>query len=73
MIDGHYKIIAFGDDDQFKLFDLERDPREQHDISGKEKELFLRMKKLYEQLSSELEDICPEIRKLRGKKKDKPC
>ncbi|MFP6685475.1 MAG: choline-sulfatase, partial [Polyangiaceae bacterium] len=74
MIWKKYKIIAYGDDDSFKLFDLEADPKETRDLATKDKKLFKEMRKRYEDTSKTIKDRCPKMRnKLRGKKRGRPC
>lgn len=46
-----YKLLAFGDDYKFMLFDLDHDPNEEHDLASKEPERLAEMKKLYQELS----------------------
>ena len=74
LIVGKHKIIAYGDDRYFKLFDLEADPREQNDLASSDKKLFEQMRRRYEEESKKIEDVCPTVRdKLKGKSKNKPC
>lgn len=70
---GKYKLIAHGDDEYFKLFDLEADPREQRDLASRDKAVFDDMLERYRQVSKSIRDVCPTIKKLIGKKKNKPC
>jgi hypothetical protein len=51
LIDGAYKLIAFGDDTRFMLFDVIADPREENDLSASKPEQFARMRALYDELS----------------------
>lgn len=51
--EGH-KLIAFGDDRSFKLFDLTNDPGESKDLSKDSPELLERMKKLYREESAKI-------------------
>jgi choline-sulfatase len=73
MIWGKHKIIAHGDDEYFKLYDLEADPKELDDLASKDKALLQEMKKRYEDVSKTIKEVCPESRKLMGKDEDKPC
>lgn len=74
MIWKNYKIIAYGDDNSFKLFDLEADPKEKRDLATTNKKLFKEMRKRYEDTSKTIKDRCPKMRnKLRGKKRGRPC
>ncbi len=54
VIDGAYKIIAFGDERSWMLFDVERDFAEAHELSRKEPEVLDRMKRLYADLSADI-------------------
>lgn len=53
-IDGNWKIVAFGDDRAFFLFDLEADPWEKRDLAASRPEELSRMKRVYEQASREI-------------------
>lgn len=68
-----YKLIAHGDDEYFKLFDLEADPREARDLASRDKAVFDDMLARYREASQRIHDVCPTIKKLKGKKKNKPC
>ena len=72
LIHGKYKLLAFGDDDAFGLYDVVADPLEKDDLKRKDKTLFEEMKKLYK--SAAIKDICPKhTEKLKDKKKTKKC
>ncbi len=74
LIWGKHKLIAHGDDEYFKLFDLEADPQEQRDLARKEPELLKQMRQRYQDASKTIKDVCPKMRnKLKGKKKNQPC
>jgi arylsulfatase A-like enzyme len=47
-----YKLIGFGDDRSFQLYNLERDPNEEHDVSQTEPEQLQRMKQVYSDTSA---------------------
>jgi len=47
-----YKLIGFGDDRSFQLYNLERDPNEEHDVSQTEPEQLARMKQVYNETSA---------------------
>jgi arylsulfatase A-like enzyme len=73
-IRGDLKLIAEGDDDGYRLFDLKEDPGELKDIKSQRKDDFEKMKAAYKERSSSIKDVCPKMReKLRGKKDKKPC
>jgi arylsulfatase A-like enzyme len=57
LIDGHKKIIAFGDDRYFMLFDLESDPEETNDLILKNPVLRKEMLARYQELSQEIEQV----------------
>jgi arylsulfatase A-like enzyme len=46
-IDGNYKLIVFGDNLSFELFDVTTDFEEKHDLSKEKPELFAAMKQKY--------------------------
>jgi choline-sulfatase len=52
VIDGDYKIIALGDDAEWLMFDVEKDPKEENDLVASEPDRFQAMKELYEKLSA---------------------
>lgn len=49
-----YKILGFGDDRSFELYDLEKDPLEKDELSKSEPAEFERMKKIYEEQSAKI-------------------
>ena len=59
LIYGRKKLIAFGNDVRFSLFDLEADPREQTDLIKKEPELAAEMRRRYKEASKKIEDVAP--------------
>jgi arylsulfatase A-like enzyme len=54
VIDGDYKIIAFGDDKKWMLFNLAKDPWEATDLSETESAELERMKKIYREESDKI-------------------
>lgn len=52
-----YKIIAFGNDNRFELYNLEKDPAEEHELSEKEPDELEAMKKLYERISKQIPNV----------------
>jgi arylsulfatase len=54
VIDGDWKIVALGDEKEWLLFDVAKDPKEENDLREKEPERFQRMKELYEKLSKDI-------------------
>jgi len=74
LIRGSYKLVALGDDEAFQLYDLEKDPREEHDVQWQLPAKLLEMKAAYKELSAKMPSQCPKVRmKLQGKKKYRPC
>jgi arylsulfatase A-like enzyme len=74
MVHGKYKLMSFGDDDGYALYDVVGDPLEEHDLKKKDKALFEEMKKLYKAKQSTIKDICPKhTEHLKDKKKHKKC
>jgi arylsulfatase A-like enzyme len=72
LIHGNHKLIAFGDDDGYGLYDVVADPLEKDDLKRKDKALFEEMKKRYK--GAAIKDICPKhTEKLKDKKKSKKC
>ncbi|WP_437594186.1 sulfatase [Sorangium sp. So ce1000] len=74
LIHGQYKLIAYGDDDAFDLFDVIADPGETKDLKRAQASVFEEMKALYKERSAAIKDVCPKnTAKLKGKKSNKPC
>lgn len=74
MIRGKHKLIAFGDDFSFQLYDVVADPAEKNDLAKTEKELFETMKKAYLDGVAKIPEVCPKMtEKLKGRNKKKPC
>lgn len=59
LIHGRYKLIAFGNDVRFSLFDLEADPREQNDLYRKDEKLAAEMKERYREAAKAIKDVPP--------------
>jgi len=73
-IRGDFKLIAEGDDDGYRFFNLKDDPAEKVDLKKKNADEFEKMKAAYKERSESIKDVCPKMReKLKGKKKKKPC
>lgn len=53
------KLIAFGNDVRFALYDLEADPRESQDLYRKRPELAAEMRRLYKEASKGIKDVAP--------------
>ena len=54
LVDGDYKLISFGDDRSFMLFDVQKDFAEEKDLVGDDPARFEAMKKRYDKLWSEV-------------------
>jgi arylsulfatase A-like enzyme len=54
LISGEYKLIAFGDDTKWLLFNVVKDFKEEHDLSQEEPAKLEEMKALYAKLSAEI-------------------
>ena len=67
LIHGHYKLIAFGDDVRYQLFDIEADPEEAHPLEKVERDKFLEMLRLYKDDQNLIQDVGPyACRTLKG-------
>jgi len=74
MIWGDHKILAFGDDFRFKVFDVVKDPGELQDLRRRDKPLYEQLKQRYKDKVKTIKDICPaNTRKLKGKRPENPC
>lgn len=74
LIWGRYKLISFGDDFRFELFDLAEDPGELRDLRKVKPDLYEMMRKRYDERRKTIRDICPKMRhKLMGKHSSRPC
>jgi hypothetical protein len=75
-IKGDYKIITYGDDEVYEMFDIAHDPEEKTDIK-KTKEghpIFEQMKAAYKARVEKIIDVCPRMTdKLKGKRKSRKC
>lgn len=74
LVRGSYKLIAYGDDDGYALYDLAKDPDEKDDVKRKVPEAFEDMKARYKAASAKIVDVCPKnTSKLKGVKKGRKC
>jgi len=74
LVHGRYKLISFGDDFRYQLYDVVADPAEHSDLRRRDKALFERMKQRYLQRVKSIHDVCPEHRHmLKGKRPERPC
>jgi len=73
-VSGSHKLIAFGDDHSYELYDVVKDPEEKVDLRKKDPKLFEDMKAKYKAMAKTIPERCPITQgKMRGKPKDKPC
>ncbi len=54
LIDGDYKLIAFGNDSSFQLYNVARDFKEEHELSKTEADKFAELMEHYQQLSKQI-------------------
>ena len=74
LIHEQYKLIAWGDDLTWELFDIAADPAESKDLKKSEKAAFEAMKARYKEAVGKLKDRCPKhTDKLKGKNEHKRC
>jgi choline-sulfatase len=74
MVSGDYKLLAYGDDFRFELYNVVKDPGENKDLAADEKEKFEEMKARYKERMKTVRDICPKnTEKLKGKTKGRKC
>lgn len=74
MIRGKHKIIAFGDDYSFQVYDVVSDPQEQNDLARTDKALLAELKAAYLEAVKKIPEVCPKMtEKLKGRDKRKPC
>jgi choline-sulfatase len=57
LIEGGYKLIAFGNDWRYEMYDLQEDPGEKNDLYRKDKERAAQMRARYKQLSALIHDV----------------
>ena len=53
IVEGSYKLVALSQW-QYRLFDIDRDPGEEHDLVKEEPDTFERMKKRFEQVFAKI-------------------
>jgi len=74
LIKGRYKLIAFGDDFRYELYDIVDDPYEQRDLRIQKKDVMKEMKARYLELVGTIVDICPaRTDNLKGKRPGAKC
>lgn len=60
LIHDKWKLIAFGDDTRFSLFDLEADPKEEVDLFWKQKDTAAEMRDRYKAIGKTIKDVPPK-------------
>jgi len=71
---GDLKLIAEGDDEGYRLFNVKDDWDEKKDLKKSQAEQFEKMRDAYKERQKSIKDVCPKMReKLKGKRKGKPC
>ncbi len=74
MVSGDYKIIAYGDDIRYELYNVVKDPGELTDLAKAEKAKLEEMKALYKERMKTVHDVCPKhTDKLKGRMKGRRC
>jgi choline-sulfatase len=67
VIHDHYKLIAYGDDSYYQVFDIDADPTESKSLEKTERAKFDEMVALYKRKKKEIKDIGPyACRTLKG-------
>jgi arylsulfatase A-like enzyme len=67
LIHDHYKLIAYGDDSYYQVFDIDTDPGESKSLQKSDKPKFDEMVALYKHKKKEIKDIGPyACRTLKG-------
>jgi arylsulfatase A-like enzyme len=67
LVHDHYKLIAFGDDSYFRLFDLDADPGEEKPIEKTDRAKLDEMLALYREAAKGIKDVGPyACRTLKG-------
>jgi hypothetical protein len=67
IIHDHHKLIAYGDDVRFQVFDLDLDPEESASLEKKDRAKFDEMVALYKAKRKEIKDVGPyACRTLKG-------
>ena len=73
-IRGDMKLIAEGDDEGYRLFNVKDDWDEKKDLKKTHADEFEKLKGAYKERVKSIKDVCPKMReKLKGKRKGKPC
>lgn len=59
LVDGSYKLISFGNDERFEIYDLASDPGELHELSKKQPDKRKELIERYKRLWSEIPQVKP--------------
>ncbi|MBI4954081.1 MAG: sulfatase-like hydrolase/transferase [Myxococcales bacterium] len=62
LIHDHYKIVSYGSDYRYELYDLEKDPEERRNLAKADKKLYEDMRRRYDAAKETIRDICPDRR-----------
>lgn len=74
IISGNHKLVAYGDDEAFELYDVVNDPGEKKNLRKSDPTTFEAMRAKYKALGTRIQDKCPKtFGKLKGKKPSRPC
>lgn len=74
LVRGQYKVIAYGDDQVFEVFDIVADPEETTNLKKSDRATYDRMVEAYKARVKSIKDVCPKFtEKLRGKNKGRGC
>jgi arylsulfatase A-like enzyme len=57
LVSGAYKLIAFGDDYSYELYNVARDFKEEEELSKREPDKLQQMKALYRELSERIPNL----------------
>jgi choline-sulfatase len=73
-VKGDLKLIAEGDDEGYRFFNVKDDWDEKNDLKKSHAEEFEKLRGAYKERVKTIKDVCPKMReKLKGKRKSKPC
>lgn len=71
---GDMKLIAEGDDEGYRFFNVKEDWDEKKDLKKSNAAEFEKMRDAYKEREKSIKDVCPKMReKLKGRRKGKPC
>ena len=74
LLRGPWKLLAFGDDEAFQLYDLEHDPREERNAAWTMRKQLDELKDAYKAWGARIPSVCPAPGvKLFGQKQRPPC